>query len=119
MWRKIYGVWCCAKADPRLSWMTGKSPAQVHLELLRLDADYSWGTTPFDHSLNRTSDNACSADSNLGVSGKTLPLKQQASQPNPVVACCGVANHAAPKTGRLNTITPNCQQTPSVQTSVR
>jgi len=41
-WRKIYGIWSCIGADQPFKWMVGKTPSQVHLELLRLGVDYRW-----------------------------------------------------------------------------
>jgi hypothetical protein len=41
-WKKIFGVWSCIEADPSLKWMIGKTPAAVHLELIRLEVDYRW-----------------------------------------------------------------------------
>lgn len=46
IWKKVSGAWCCASADPRLKWTIGQSPDKVHLELLRLGADFTWGQTP-------------------------------------------------------------------------
>ncbi len=42
VWQKIYGVWSVAETAPILHWMRGKSPAEVHLELLRLGAEFQW-----------------------------------------------------------------------------
>jgi hypothetical protein len=44
VWNRINGVWSCAMADRRLRWMVGQTPGQVQIELLRLEADWSWGT---------------------------------------------------------------------------
>lgn len=42
LWKKSAGVWSCVGADSPLSWMIGKTHEQAHLELLKLEADYSW-----------------------------------------------------------------------------
>lgn len=42
LWKKSAGAWSCVSADSHLSWMIGKTHAQAHLELLKLEADYSW-----------------------------------------------------------------------------
>jgi hypothetical protein len=42
VWEKVFGVWSCARTAPILHWMRGKTPAQVHLELIRLGAEFQW-----------------------------------------------------------------------------
>jgi hypothetical protein len=42
IFEKIYGVWSCVKAAPEIAWMTGKSPKEIHLGLLKMEADYDW-----------------------------------------------------------------------------
>ncbi len=44
-WIKTAGAWSCYSAGPHLLWMVGKTQAESHLELLRLEADYSWEKT--------------------------------------------------------------------------
>lgn len=45
VWRKISNVWSCVKTAPILHWMKGKTPDQVHLILLKMQADYEWVET--------------------------------------------------------------------------
>lgn len=42
IWVKRSGVWSCLRAAPILRWMHRKTPAEVHLELIRLGADFQW-----------------------------------------------------------------------------
>lgn len=42
IWQKLYGVWSCKKAAPILAWMYRKTPAEVHLALLKMGADFQW-----------------------------------------------------------------------------
>lgn len=48
LWRKVFGVWSCTKAAPILHWMVGQTPSEVHLELLKLGAEFEWIKDPAD-----------------------------------------------------------------------
>ncbi len=42
VWVKRSGVWAATQTAPILNWMRFKTPAEVHLELLRLGAKWEW-----------------------------------------------------------------------------
>lgn len=42
VWRKIFNVWSCVKADPIIGWVVGMNRDDVQLRLLKLDARHEW-----------------------------------------------------------------------------
>lgn len=46
VYQKIYGVWSCVLAAPILSWLKGKNTDQAKLDLLKMNASWSWINLP-------------------------------------------------------------------------
>lgn len=42
IWRKIYGIWSCTQAAPKLRWMVGQTISQSKVALLKMGASWQW-----------------------------------------------------------------------------
>jgi hypothetical protein len=42
VWQKIYGIWSCTSAAPKIRWLQGMNPAQAKLALERMNASFTF-----------------------------------------------------------------------------
>ena len=81
VWRSADGVWFCTQADPKLQWMFHKTTAEVHRQLLLLDARWQWSPElPLSHSANsanRTQPTSGAGPARMNVAqSKSSPLSE-------------------------------------------